>query len=99
MMATQEQHKAFFSINQFSAVAPNVLNWILASYLMGKGKSAYVYITTIDSTSGKPVCISYTFPLCAFSFSFLLFIILFPYTNEDYSILEACSGITNTGHK
>lgn len=58
MITTQDLHKAYYSINEYDVITPEVIDWVLASYLMGKGKSAAVYVSTIDRNTGKPVCCS-----------------------------------------
>jgi hypothetical protein len=48
MEEVQQQNKPFYSINQFPSVGRNEIQWALASYLMGKGSSAMVFITSIQ---------------------------------------------------
>lgn len=45
----QQEHKAYFVVNEFPSVGQSEIQWALASYLMAKEHSAAVSITTIQS--------------------------------------------------
>jgi hypothetical protein len=46
MESVQEQHKAYYVINQFPSIGRDEIQWALASYLMGKEHSAALFIST-----------------------------------------------------
>ena len=48
MRNVQEQHKPYYVVNQFQApsISRDSLQWALASYLMGKGRMAALFIST-----------------------------------------------------
>jgi len=53
MKFVQGRGKAFYSINEYSYVDGTVLNWVIASYLMGKGHTAGVFVTDIMHYGGS----------------------------------------------
>lgn len=48
MESVQQQHKAYYIINQIPSVDHTRIQWVIASYLMGKEHSAALYISTIQ---------------------------------------------------
>jgi Hypothetical glycosyl hydrolase family 15 len=48
MESVQEQHKAYYVINQFPSVDHTEIQWVVASYLMGKEHSAALFISTVQ---------------------------------------------------
>ena len=48
MESVQEQHKAYYTTNQFPSVGHAQIQWALASYLMGREHTAALYISTIQ---------------------------------------------------
>jgi len=52
MEYVQSRGKAYYSINQYPTINSDVLNWVLASYLVGKQHSAAVFVT-VDGMYGS----------------------------------------------
>src|SRR5260370_42260596 len=46
MGSLQKQHKPYFLIHLFPSVGPTEIQWALASYLMGKGHTGGLFIST-----------------------------------------------------
>jgi hypothetical protein len=54
MVSVQQAHKPFYVVNQFasSSVSQQEIQWALASYLMGKGHNAAIFISTYQGYGG-----------------------------------------------
>ncbi len=48
MESVQQQHKAYYLIEQFPRVSRDEIQWALATYLMGKGHAAWLFISPVQ---------------------------------------------------
>ncbi len=63
MEHVQSLGKPFFLVNQFPSVGRSEIQWALASYLMGKGHSAQLFISTIQGYGAEQWYQEYNAPL------------------------------------